>query len=184
MTEARQSSQFHRGRTTFLLSGLGFGIMLGAVLGLNIQGLWPQVPLHATATEGYESFSIATGLVDNEVEGLYFLDYLTGDLVGAVVNPKTGKFNARFTYNISQDFPTAGRNAKYLMVTGLANMPRGRAGFQPASSIVYIADATSGQVGAYIMPWNSSMQAAGKPQAGAFQVLDVQQFRTTAIRDQ
>ena len=179
MTKARQLTQFVGGRTAFLM----FGLVAGLAVGLNIQGLWPDVPLHASATEGFESFSISTGLVDNEVEGLYFLDYLTGDLVGAVVNPKTGKFNARFTYNISNDFPSAGRNAKYLMVTGVANMPRGRAGFQPASSIVYIADATSGQVGAYIMPWNSSMQAAGKPQSGSFQVLDVQPFRTTVIRD-
>lgn len=176
---ARQLHRLARSRSGFLV----LGVVLGLVVGLNIQGLWPNVPLHATATEGYESFSIATGLVDNDVEGLYFLDYLTGDLVGAVINPKTGKFNAKFTYNISQDFAGAGRNAKYLMVTGLANMPRGRAGYQPANSIVYIADANSGQIGAYIMPWNSSMQAAGKPQAGVFRVLDMQQFRSQIIRD-
>ncbi|MCO6042864.1 hypothetical protein NG895_02985 [Aeoliella sp. ICT_H6.2] len=167
------------GRSGFLVMGLA----LGLIAGLNFQGLWPNVPLHASATDGYESFSIATGLVDNDVEALYFLDYLTGDLVGAVINPKTGKFNSRFTYNISQDFTSGGRNAKYLMVTGLANMPRGRAGFQPANSIVYVADAQSGQIAAYIMPWNSSMQAAGKPQEGVFQTLDVQQFRTTVVRD-
>jgi hypothetical protein len=177
--KALQLGRIAHGRSTFLMIGL----VLGLVVGLNIQGLWPNVPLHATATEGYESFSIATGLVDNDVEGLYFLDYLTGDLVGAVINPKSGKFNSRFTYNIAQDFAGTGRNAKYLMVTGMANMPRGRAGFQPASSIVYIADATSGQVAAYIMPWNSSMQASGKPQTGVFQALDMQQFRSTVVRD-
>lgn len=177
--KALQLGRLAQGRSTFLAVGL----VVGLVAGLNIQGLWPNVPLHASATQGYENFSIATGLVDNGVEGLYFLDYLTGDLVGAVVNPQTGKFNAKFTYNVSQDFTSAGRNAKYLMVTGLVNMPRGRAGFQPASSIVYIADVTSGQVGAYVMPWNSSMQAANKPQTGVFQALDLQQFRSTVIRD-
>ncbi|WP_425397348.1 hypothetical protein [Aeoliella sp.] len=175
----KYASYLATGRSGFLVMGLA----LGLVVGLNVQGLWPNAPLHASATQGYESFSIATGMVDNAVEGLYFLDYLTGDLVGAVINPKTGKFNARFTYNISQDFPSAGRNAKYLMVTGLANMPRGRAGFQPASSIVYVADAQSGQIAAYVMPWNSSMQAAGKSQEGVFQALDIQQFRTTVVRD-
>lgn len=173
------ATQFAHGRLSLLLLGL----IVGLAAGLNIKGLWPNVPLHATATEGYESFSIATGLVDNEVEGLYFLDYLTGDLVGAVINPKTGLFNARFTYNISQDFASGGRNSKYLMVTGMVNMPRGRAGFQPASSIVYIADTTSGQIAAYVMPWNSSMQAAGKPQEGVFQKLDAKQFRQTVVRD-
>lgn len=163
---------------------LAVGLVMGLVIGLNIQGLWPNVPLHASATEGYESFSIATGLVDNGVEGLYFLDYLTGDLRGAVVDPKSGKFNAFFSTKITGDFGTQARNAKYLMVTGMADMPRGRAGFQPAKSIVYIADATSGQVAAYIMPWNGSLAAAGKPQQGTFQTLDVKQFRTTEIRDQ
>lgn len=177
--KAFQLGRLAQGRSAFL----ALGLTIGLVAGLNVQGLWPNVPLHATATEGYESFSIATGLVDNDVEGLYFLDYLTGDLVAAVINPKTGKFNAKFTYNIANDFPGTGRNAKYLMVTGLVNMPRGRAGFQPASSIVYIADATSGQVGAYVMPWNSSMQASGKPQTGVFQPLDVAQFRSTVVRD-
>jgi hypothetical protein len=171
--------QFARGRYAFL----ALGLVAGLAVGLNIKGLWPSVPLHASATDGYENFSIATGLVDGEVEALYFLDYLTGDLIGAVINPRTGKFNSRFTYNISQDFTAGGRNAKYLMVTGLANMPRGRAGYQPAATVVYIADANTGQVGAYMMPWNSSMQAAGKPQEGVFQVLDMQQFRTTVVRD-
>lgn len=177
--KARHIGRLAEARSTFLVIGL----VAGLVVGLNIKGLWPNVPLHAAATDGYESFSIATGMVDNLVEGLYFLDYLTGDLVGAVINPKTGKFNAKFTYNIAQDFAGSARNARYLMVTGLANMPRGRAGYQPASSIVYIADANTGQVGAYIMPWNSSMQAAGKPQTGVFQVLDMAQFRSTVIRD-
>ena len=162
---------------------LALGSILGLVVGLNIQGLWPNVPLHASATEGYESFSIATGLVDNGVEALYFLDYLTGDLRGAVIDVRSGKFNAFFTTNISNDFGSQARNARYLMVTGLADMPRGRAGFNPAKSIVYIADATSGHVAAYLMPWNPSLASAGKPQQGAFQTLDVRPFRTTEIRD-
>lgn len=172
-------TQLARSRGTMLVAGL----VLGLALGLNIQGLWPNVPLHASATEGFESFSIATGLVDNGVEGLYFLDYLTGDLRGAVIDPKSGKFNAFFTTKITGDFGSQARNAKYLMVTGLADMPRGRAGFNPAKSIVYIADTTSGQVAAYLMPWNPSLASAGKPQQGMFQTLDVKQFRTTEIRD-
>lgn len=173
-------TQLFRSRGAVLV----LGVVLGLVVGLNIKGLWPNVPLHATATEGYESFSIATGPVDNGVEGLYFLDYLTGDLRGAVIDPKSGKFNAFFSTKITGDFGSTARNAKYLMVTGVADMPRGRAGFQPAKSIVYIADATSGQVAAYLMPWNPSMASSGKPQQGTFQTLDIKQFRTTEIRDQ
>ncbi len=162
----------------------GAGIVIGLVIGLNIQGLWPSVPLHASATHGLDKFAIATGLVDDRVEALYFLDYLTGDLRAAVINPKTGKFNAFFTRNIAADFGGAGRGMGYLLVTGSANMPRGTANFQYANSIVYVADATTGQVAAYTIPWNSSLHAAGKTQYGEFQPLDTQPFRTAFVRDE
>jgi len=162
----------------------GAGIIVGLVIGLNIQGLWPSVPLHAAATHGLDKFAIATGYVDERVEALYFLDYLTGDLRAAVINPKTGKFNSFFTRNIAADFGGAGRTTGYLLVTGEANMPRGAANFQFANSIVYVADATTGQVAAYTIPWNSSLHAAGKTQYGEFQPLDVQPFRTAFVRDE
>lgn len=162
----------------------GFGIVLGLIIGLNIEGLWPSVPLHAAATHGIDKFAIATGLVDNSVEALYFLDFLTGDMRAAVINPKNGKFNSFFTRNIAADFRGAGRNSGYLMVTGSVNMPRGANNFQYANSIVYVAEAGTGQVAAYTIPWNSTAHAAGKPQFGEFQLLDVQQFRTAVVRDQ
>jgi hypothetical protein len=151
---------------------------------LNIQGIWPSVPLHAAATHGIDKFAIATGLVDNTVEALYFLDFLTGDMRAAVLNPKTGKFNALFTRNIAADFGNAGRNSGYLIVTGSVNMPRGKANFQFANSILYVAEASSGVVAAYTIPWNSSMQAAGTPQSSQIVLLDAQPFRTTFVRDQ
>jgi hypothetical protein len=162
---------------------LGVGIVAGLVVGLNIQGIWPSVPLHASATHGLDKFAIATGLVDDEVEALYFLDYLTGDMRAAVVNPKTGEFNAFFTRNIAADFGGAGRSSGYLMVTGSASMPRGRADFQYAQSIVYVAEATTGVVATYTIPWNSAFQAAGRAQYGDFRLLDVQPFRTAFVRD-
>jgi hypothetical protein len=159
------------------------GLVLGLIVGLNIQGLWPNVPLHATATEGLDKFAIATGMVSDNVEALYFLDYLTGDLKAAVINPKTGKFNALFSYNIAGDFG-AGKNPRYLMVTGLTQIPRGRAGYQYADSSVYIAEASSGQVAAYTIPWNTTFQAAGKPQQAALVPLDRIEMRTAFVRDE
>ena len=55
---------------------LAIGLLLGLMVGLNIQGLWPNIPLHATATQGVDKFAIATGLVKNGVEAIYFLDFL------------------------------------------------------------------------------------------------------------
>lgn len=161
------------------------GLIVGLVVGINLRGRLPSVPLHASATDGLDNFAIATGLVDDSVEGLYFLDFITGDLKCVVVNPKTGKFNSLFSYNIAQDFVSrGGGNPKYLMVTGLANMPRGRAKFQFSQSIIYIAEATTGEVAAYTIPWSSSAQAAQQPQMGTFQPLDRVKIRTMTLRDQ
>ena len=135
-------NQWTQSRPAWLVAGA----VLGLVVGLNISGFWPSVPLHATATQGLDKFAIATGLVDDSVEAIYFLDFLTGDLRAAVINPKTGKFNAYFTRNIATDFGAVGQGARYLVVTGFADMPRGRANFQYAKSIVYVAEAGSGHV--------------------------------------
>jgi hypothetical protein len=163
---------------------VGLGVVIGIIIGLNVQGIWPMVPLHATATHGLDKFAIATGLVDEQVEALYFLDFLTGDMRAAVINPKTGKFNSFFTRNIATDFGGAGRSTGYLMVTGTVDMPRGTSKFQFAQSIVYVADATTGQVAAYTIPWNSAAHNAGTSQYGEFQPLDVQAFRTAFVRDE
>jgi hypothetical protein len=173
-------SSFFKTRAAFA----GFGIAVGLIVGLNIQGIWPSVPLHASATHGIDKFAIATGLVDERVEALYFLDFLTGDMRAAVVNPKNGRFTAFFTRNINNDFGGAGRNSGYLMVTGSVAMPRGTADFQFASSIVYVAEASTGAVAAYCIPWNSTMHFAGKQQYNEFKLLDVQQFRTAFVRDE
>ena len=171
-------------RTPHRLGYLAAGLVLGLVLGLNLQGLWPHVPLHATATHGLDKFAICTGLVDDTVEAIYFLDFLTGDMRAAVINPKTGKFIAYYTRNIAADFGTVTKNPRYLIVTGFADMPRGRSNFQFAKSVVYVAEASTGQVAAYSIPWNSSVFAAGKPQSGEFQPLDIAQFRTAFVRDE
>src|SRR3954454_19432386 len=137
-------NRFFNSRSAYL----GFGLVLGLVIGLNIEGFWPSMPLHASATHGIDKFAIATGLVDSSVEALYFLDFLTGDMRAAVINPKSGKFTSFYTRNIAADFKGAGRSSGYLMVTGAANMPRGTANFQFANSIVYVAEASTGQVAA------------------------------------
>jgi len=170
----------HFTKAMFLIGG----VVLGLAAGLNLPGIWPRVPLYATATQGQDNYAIATGLVDEQVEALYFLDFLTGDLKAAVINPKNGKFIARFQYNIAADFQRdRTRSPKYLMVTGLADMPRGRSNFQVAKSIVYISDVSTGQVAAYTIPWNQSLQSAGRPQAGEFIPLDRMEMRTVPIRD-
>lgn len=176
------------GRSNRSIAWLGGGVLVGLLVGIVSQRLLPDTPVHATATEGLDNFAVATGLADQQIEAVYFLDYLTGELKCAVINPKNGKFGAFFSYNAAADFRQAGAaaaGAKYLLVTGVADMPvpRGGGNNQLGKSIVYIAEANSGIVAAYTIQWNPSLLHSGRRQQGTFVLLDIQQFRTTAIRD-
>jgi hypothetical protein len=163
---------------------LSLGLVVGFVVGASLSGVLPQTPVHAVATHGQDSFAISTGLVEEDLEGIYFLDFLTGDLRGAVISTLTGKFLSFFTYNVAADLSHQGaKNPRYLMVTGIINFRRGFGNIQPGRSIIYIAEATSGQVAAYAIPWSSQLQVAGRPQTGSFVFLDKKKFRTTEVRD-
>ena len=119
--------------------------------------------LHGVATDRYENFAIATGPLDGEVEAVYFLDFLTGDLKAAVLNINNGKFNAFFSYNILQDLGVdAAKNPRYLMVTGVADLRRiGGSNVQPSASVVYVAELTTGRIAAYAVPWNPTLHKQG-----------------------
>lgn len=146
----------------------------------------PPIEAHATASQSHDNFVIATGSIEDDIEGLFFLDFLTGDLKATVLNARRPGFNAFYQYNISADFNTAAvQNPKYLMVTGLARDQQvagasGRLG----RCVLYVVEATSGQVVAYGLPWNPSSHSAGKPQRGTFIPLARAGLRTEFVRDQ
>ncbi len=166
----------------------GAVLILGVAVGLVSMVLWgggigQPTLVQATATQGKDNFSIATGIIDNGLEGFYFLDFLTGDLRAAVISRRSGKFEGFFEYNVQNDFG-ATKNPKYLMVTGQVDLPRGSGPSQIASGVIYVAEATTGQVYAYVLPFSSSENNAGRRQTGTFQRLDGGAFRTTFVRDQ
>jgi hypothetical protein len=80
------------------------GVVLGALVALNIAGLWPKVPVHAVATHGQENFAMATGIISSNIEAVFILDFVTGDLRGGVLNLQNGKFMSIYEYNILRDF--------------------------------------------------------------------------------
>jgi len=159
------------------------GVFVGAVVAAGWFGFGQAQVVHATATDGENNFAIATGPAANGIEAFYFLDFLTGDLRAAVVSRRTGEFSAFFEYNILDDFEST-KNPKYLMVTGLADLPRGRGNSQLGNSLIYIAEATTGQVNAYALPFSTSLNAAGKQQRASFIHVAGGSFRTTFVRDQ
>jgi hypothetical protein len=164
----------------FTWLGLSIGTVIGLMFGLMAGGIWPHTPLHATASDRTETLAIATGLVDEDVEAIYFLDLLTGELRAMVMGRQTGQFCGLFTVNVSENLGIdPGKNPHYLMVTGTVNLRRGGARYQASRAVVYVAEATSGKVGAYIIPWNPSMASSGQKIVQNLIPVAVDQFRNT-----
>ena len=172
---------FHKIRQNQLI-WLAVGLMVGLLIG----SLCPHTPLHATATDRFENFAIATGEVDDGVEAVYVLDFLTGELRAAVLSKQRPvQFNSFYTRNIAADLGVMpGSNPRYLMVTGMADIRRGAARMSPSSAVVYVYEITSGQMAVYAVPWNAERHASGQIFRGEIIPLDKTLFRTAAVRDQ
>ena len=169
-----------RSRFTWLLAGVALGI----VIGLNVAGLWPQVPLHAVATHGQDNFAICTAPMDDDIEGIFILDDATGDLKAACLNVQMRRFNTFFDYNVLGDLPATGaKNGRYRIVSGVASIRQNVAAGQMARSVIYVAEISTGQVMAYGIPWVPGRAASMVPFKGTLVPLDRWQFRTTAIRN-
>jgi hypothetical protein len=156
------------------------GIAAAFLCGLLAAAFWPNVPLHAVATDRNEGFAMATGYCDDSVEAVYFLDFLTGDLSAMVVSKQNGRFNAFYTYNVAGDLTlNGGRAPRYVMTTGNADLRRtGGKVANLSRSLVYVAELNSGKVATYAIPWSSSAWNAGQPLRGQFTLLDIGRFRS------
>ncbi len=152
---------------------------VGLVLGLILSGLWPHTPLHAVSTDHGETYAIATGPVDNEVEAIYFLDFLTGDLGAVVLGRQPRTWTGFFHTNVSADLGVdPQKNPKFLMATGMAALRRGGGSrLQPSNAVCYVAEVTSGKVAAYAIPWSPPMYSANQIQSGALVLVAATPFR-------
>jgi hypothetical protein len=160
---------------------LGCGLVLGLVLG----GFLPHAPLHAVATDRHENFAIATAAMDDGVEGVFFLDFTTGNLQGAVINPLRGAIGITYSRNVQADMKVdLSKSPKFMMVTGAMEV-RGPGGSgQYAQSVVYVAEASSGIIACYAMPFNRAVlnNAAGAAAPAEFLPMFVGPFRQAVIR--
>jgi len=167
-------------KLVWLIAGLAGGL----VVGLNVAGVWPQIPVHAVATHGQDNFAICTGPLDANVEGIFVLDSVTGELKGASLNVQTRRFNTWYEHNVSRDLPVAAsKNPSYRIVTGMTNIRQVVAAGQLGTTVLYVAEATSGQVVAYGVPWVTGRYTSPVPLREPLIFLDRWQFRTVAIRE-
>jgi hypothetical protein len=152
---------------------------IGLLGGLALSGFWPHTPLYAVATDRVDTFGMATGPVDSEVEAVYLLDFLTGDLTALVLGKQPRTWTGMFRTNVAAELGIdAQRNPKFMMVTGVCALRRAAGGRQqPSSSMCYVAELTSGTVAAFAVPWSPSQYSAGQPQSGALVCVGKTQFR-------
>ncbi|MEM9588552.1 MAG: hypothetical protein AAGA03_14805 [Planctomycetota bacterium] len=127
-------------------------------------------PIHATSAVSSEKFSMATGAVSDRAEGLFLLDHNSGLLQCTVVYPRVQQFRGNFQANVSAALGTAGKGGRYVMTTGVADIPRG-SGAQFAPTLVYVLDTATGNYACYAIPFSQTMMNANKAQQGALQLL-------------
>jgi hypothetical protein len=159
-------------------------LMAGVGLGLAMSWFFPQEPMHAGTSDRDEKFAMLTvpvkdvtfGGVRDHLEGVFVLDFLTGQLKGAVLG-KGGKFTHSYFRNVAADFqvdPAA--NPHYAIVQGNAQLPsQGR--FTMATGVVYVGEMTSGKVAAYGFIYNDTTRPVGPI---ALTPLDTFPFREAA----
>lgn len=167
-----------------LVVGVGVGVHLRPLDSTQARFQdFNETLLHASAAANGEKFSMATGAIDQDAEGIFVLDHVTGILKCAVLNRRTGKFAALFTTNVTKDLGAA-KNPQYQMVTGLVNFNRGISPVRPGLSVVYVLDTNSGGMVAYGIPWQREAAATGRPQLGMLQTIDGMLVRTIQLREE
>jgi hypothetical protein len=188
-----------RGRAIWLLAGLGMGLVLGlgGAAGLVWSGLlgsnavasapaWPQgIPLHASTASTSDTMAMATGMVDEQVEGVFTLDFITGDLQGYVLNPRAGKFVGHFGTNVTNQLPVEkGKKPSYVLTTGTWQPVGASTNQRPANCVVYVADTNTGMVAAYTFPWVKGAASTGIAQQTPMIPLDGFKARNITLRSE
>src|SRR5689334_4178618 len=93
-------------------------LLLGVLAGIGLSALWPTEQVHAIATDRSDRFAVCTVDVGpGTPDAVFVLDFLTGRLTGAMLNPQSGIFTNFYFRNVAADFiidPNA--KAKYAII--------------------------------------------------------------------
>lgn len=181
--------------------GLGVGLLLGVAL----SGRWPSTPLYGVATDHSENAVMCTVPLDQDVEGLFYVDSLTGTLLGVVPSRGTkGTPQASWVQNVNQDLAAFiatwnarlkaanGKNAdkammqppqnpKYMMVSGVMDFPV-RAQVRPGRGLIYVGEASTGVVLCYMIPWNGAAHIANQPWNSPLELWSANKFADVVVR--
>jgi hypothetical protein len=174
-----------------LCMGLVMGLSIGGAMTLGVlvgkrtttSAYLPaleELRLRASASHGADNFAIATGQVDEEIEGLFTLDFVTGDLQCFVINSRTGGMAGRFATNVNDAKvfgAKRGKKPNFLMTTGSFAAGATSGGARPAACLCYVVDANTGDVAAFGFPWNRAVTTSGGVQSTAMVMMGRWQAR-------
>ena len=156
------------------------GVMAGSYLNpwrsVGSAGADLPLVLNADTASSGKSLCMATGLidVDDNVEGLFVLDRLSGNLQCWVMNRQTGGIAAIYFARPAQDMDLDKTgDIDYVMTTGRFNFQRrGRTGnFAPAGCVCYVGDGNSGKVIGYSVQYNRQAAIRGGATSGQMAVV-------------
>ncbi|TWU38945.1 hypothetical protein Q31b_40230 [Novipirellula aureliae] len=139
-------------------------------------------PIEATAAETSERFSMATGPVSDDAEGLFLLDHNSGLLQCNVIYPRAGRFMASFSAQVGEALGAGGKGGQYLMMTGLAEFRQSSA-TPAAPSVVYVLDTATGNYACYGIPFNRVLVNSNRPQQGVMQLIATGTANPVITRD-
>jgi hypothetical protein len=172
---------------------VGVGMLVGALVATGVHNsraqtaaVVPEIPLHALGgAHGTGTFAVASCSIDEDgADGLFTLDFETGDLNCFILNPRNGKFTGVYSANVKTDLAVVGKAPNYAMTTGMVGWKGGRVGgFSNSSAVVYVADVNSGKYMAYGVKYNNEALVAGVPQKGMLVKLDAGTGKNVVKRD-
>lgn len=134
---------------------------------IDYQQWVDSLPLiNAGTAAASDKFSIATGPISSEAEGLFVLDHNSGLLQCQVMYPRVAQFRASFAVNVGETLGAGGKGGKYMMVTGGIDFPR--ASNRPAANgVVYVMDTATGNFACYGIPFDQTSVPNNRPQQGS-----------------
>lgn len=152
-------------------------MVAGVVVGLGITALWPNRPLSASTSDRNDKFGMCTVYVSEGLEAVFVLDFLTGRLTGACLGKQGNGFVQFFAADVGADLQVNAAKPAYAMTSGLAQI-RAAPGTQPAASVIYVAEMSTGKVGCYAIPFR--LPNTRNPVPAKLAPLDVYTFRDAA----
>ena len=164
---------------------------IGLFVGMGISSerssrLADELKLQAATSARGKSMSMATGLIDTNVEALYVLDHDSGNLQCWLLNSRTGDVGGIYRINVMTDLQVdKSGEPDFVLATGAFFWSGGLTGTKvPARSVVYVGDSSTGNIVGYTFTYNKQAMLRGGATSGTLEVICKGTAKEGLTRDQ